>query len=130
MDWGHTITKCAQRSTGNTPNIPQFIRRICSNQPIVWDIFEKCPHHISIVHVARDCSISRKECKTWPENETGLSFKRPFFTSFGEFIIGVDFVPHFWIYFIFLLSFFEQMNWKASAKLISKSVLERNLFWL
>ena len=61
----------------------------------IWDIFEKSPHHISIVHVARNCSISRKECKTWPENETGLSFKRPFFTSFGEFIIGVDLIPHF-----------------------------------
>ena len=55
---------------------------------------KKSSHHMSIVHVARDCSISRKECKTWPENETGLSFKRPFFTSFGEFIIGIDFVPH------------------------------------
>ena len=83
---------CADRSTGNTPDTPQFIRSICSNQHIIWDIFEKkSPHQMSIVHVVRDCSISRKECKTWPENETGLSFKRPFFTSFGEFIIGVDY---------------------------------------
>ena len=41
------------------------------------------------LYVARDCSISRKECKTWPENETGLSFKRPFFTSFEASIIDV-----------------------------------------
>ena len=85
----HNNKMCADKSTRNTPNTLQL------NSPIIWDIFEKSSHHMSIFHVARDCSISRKECKTWPENETGLSFKRPFFTSFGEFIIGVGLVPHF-----------------------------------
>jgi hypothetical protein len=34
-------------STGNTP---QFIQPICPNMPIIWDIFEKSPHHMFIVH--------------------------------------------------------------------------------
>ena len=41
---------CADSSTGNIPNTPQFIRPICPNQPIIWDIFEKSSHHMSIVH--------------------------------------------------------------------------------
>ena len=41
---------CPESLTGNTPNIPQFIRPICPNQPIIWDIFEKKPHHMSIIH--------------------------------------------------------------------------------
>ena len=31
-------------STGNIPNIPQFIVFICKNWPIIWDILKKpCP---------------------------------------------------------------------------------------
>ena len=37
-------------STGNTPNTPQFIWPICPNWPTIWDIFEKSPRHMSIVH--------------------------------------------------------------------------------
>ena len=74
--------------------------KICADRStLIGQLFriflKKSSHHMFIVHVRRNCSISRKECKTWPENETGLSFKRPFFTSFGEFIIGVDLIPHF-----------------------------------
>ena len=32
---------CADSSTGNTPNISQFIQPICPNRPIIWDIFQK-----------------------------------------------------------------------------------------
>ena len=31
---------CADKSTGNTPNIPQFIQPICPNWPIIW-VFKK-----------------------------------------------------------------------------------------
>ena len=41
---------CAESSTGNTPNAPQFIRPICPNRLIIRDIFEKSSHHMSIVH--------------------------------------------------------------------------------
>ena len=44
----HNDERWAESSTGNTP---QFIRPICPNQPIIWDIFEKSPHHMSIVHI-------------------------------------------------------------------------------
>ena len=40
---------CAESLTGNTPNTPQFIQPICPNRPSIWDIFEKRPHHLSIV---------------------------------------------------------------------------------
>ena len=43
----------AKRSTGNAPNTLQFIRPICPNRPIIWDIFEKTPYHMSIVHGQR-----------------------------------------------------------------------------
>jgi hypothetical protein len=46
----HNDKRCADSLTGNTPNIPQFIRHICPNQPIVWDIFENSTHHMSIIH--------------------------------------------------------------------------------
>ena len=29
---------------------PKFIRPICPNRPIIWDIFEKSPLYMSIVH--------------------------------------------------------------------------------
>ena len=45
-----TDKMCADSSTGNTPNTPQFIQPICPNRPIIWNIFEKSCHHISIVH--------------------------------------------------------------------------------
>ena len=38
---------CADSLTGNTP---QYISPICPNRPIIWDIFEKSSHHMSIVH--------------------------------------------------------------------------------
>ena len=38
---------CAEISTGYTP---QLIRPVCPNRPIIWDIFEKSPYHMSIVH--------------------------------------------------------------------------------
>ena len=46
------MTKCnAKSSTGKTTNIPQFIRPICPNWPITWDIyFKKSCHHMFIVH--------------------------------------------------------------------------------
>ena len=37
-------------NTHNTPNTPKFKRPICPNRPIIWDIFEKNPYHMSIVH--------------------------------------------------------------------------------
>ena len=43
---------CADTSTGNTTNTPQFIWPICPNQPIIWDIFEKSSYHMSIVYGA------------------------------------------------------------------------------
>ena len=46
----HNDKMCADSSTGNTQNTSQFILAICPNQPIIWDIFEKGPHHMSIVH--------------------------------------------------------------------------------
>ena len=46
----HNDKMCAEISTENTPNTTQFIRPICPNRPIIWDIFEKSPHHMSIVH--------------------------------------------------------------------------------
>ena len=39
---------CADSSTGNTP---QFIWPIRQNRLIIWDLFEKSSHHMSIVHV-------------------------------------------------------------------------------
>ena len=41
---------CANSLTGNTPNIQQFIRPICPNQPIFWNIFENSSHQMSIIH--------------------------------------------------------------------------------
>ena len=41
---------CAESSTENAPNTPQFIWPLCLNWPIIWDIFEKSPLHMSIVH--------------------------------------------------------------------------------
>ena len=41
---------CAESSTGNTQNTPQFIWPICQNQPIIWDMFWDNPHHMPIVH--------------------------------------------------------------------------------
>ena len=29
----------AESSTGDHPNIPKFIQPICTNQPMIWDIF-------------------------------------------------------------------------------------------
>ena len=40
----HNDKMCAEISTGNTPNTPRFIRPICPNRPIIWDIFFKSPH--------------------------------------------------------------------------------------
>ena len=50
--WTHNDKICAESSTGNTPttfsaHLPKFI----SNRPIIWDIFEKRPHHMSIAHM-------------------------------------------------------------------------------
>ena len=46
----HNDKMCAEGSTGNTQNTPQFIWLICPNRQIIWDIFEKGPYHMSIVH--------------------------------------------------------------------------------
>ena len=46
----HNDKICAEISTGNAPNTPQLIWPIHQNQPIIWDILEKSPHHMSIVH--------------------------------------------------------------------------------
>ena len=40
----HNDKLCADSSTGNTPNISQFIRPICPNWPIIWDVFKKSSH--------------------------------------------------------------------------------------
>ena len=49
---------CAKISTGNTPNTNnQFIWPICPNRPIIWDIFEKSPHHMSIFQFFNDVWI-------------------------------------------------------------------------
>ena len=53
----HNDKMCAEILTGNTPNTPQLIRPIGQNQPIIWDILEKSPHHMSIVHVGRYINI-------------------------------------------------------------------------
>jgi hypothetical protein len=45
---------CAEISTENTPNTPQFIRPICPKRPIIWNIFEESPHHMSIAHAGKD----------------------------------------------------------------------------
>ena len=42
----HNDKMCAEILTQNTP---QFIRPIFPNRPIISDIFEKSPHHMSIV---------------------------------------------------------------------------------
>ena len=44
----HNEKTCCLISTAT--NAPQFIQPICPNQPIIWDIFEKNPHHTFIVH--------------------------------------------------------------------------------
>ena len=49
----HNDKMCAESSTGNTPNTPQFIRPICHNWPIIWDIFEKNSYHMSIIKKLR-----------------------------------------------------------------------------
>ena len=46
----HNHKMCAEISTGNTPNPLQIIWPICPNWSIIWDIFEKSPHHMSIFH--------------------------------------------------------------------------------
>ena len=46
----HNDNLCADSSTGNTP---QFICPISPNWPIIWDIFEKSSHHMSIVHATK-----------------------------------------------------------------------------
>ena len=46
----HNGKMCPESSTGNTSNIPQFIRPICPNRPIIWNIIERSSHHMSIVH--------------------------------------------------------------------------------
>ena len=50
----HNDKMCAESLTGNTPNTPQFIWPICPKRPIIWDIFEKSPHNMCIVHVRAD----------------------------------------------------------------------------
>ena len=43
----HNDKLCADSSTGNTPNISQFIRPICPNWPIIWDVFLKSSHALT-----------------------------------------------------------------------------------
>ena len=40
---------CVQFSMEIPPNTLQSIRPICPNRPIIWDIFERNPYHMSIV---------------------------------------------------------------------------------
>ena len=49
----HNDKMCTESSAGNAPNIPQFIRPISPNWQIIWDIFEKGPLQMSIVHGGR-----------------------------------------------------------------------------
>ena len=49
----HNDKICAHSSTENTPSIPQFIRPKSPNRPIIYDIFEKSSHHMSIVHATK-----------------------------------------------------------------------------
>ena len=51
----HTMTKCVLR---NTPNTPQFIQPINPNRSIIWNIFEKSPHQMSIVLSSRYLGVS------------------------------------------------------------------------
>ena len=50
----HNDKICAYSSTENTPSIPQFIRPKSPNRPIIYDIFEKSSHHMSIVHATTE----------------------------------------------------------------------------
>ena len=54
MNWGHTTTKCVLKSS--TENTPQFIWPICPNRPIIWDIFEKNSHQMSILYAIKVCN--------------------------------------------------------------------------
>ena len=54
----HNCKICAEISTGSTPNTPQVIQPICPNRPIIWEIFEKSPHHMTIVHGSKHQPIS------------------------------------------------------------------------
>ena len=49
------MTKCVLR---NTPNTPQFIQPINPNRSIIWNIFEKSPHQMSIVLSSRYLGVS------------------------------------------------------------------------
>ena len=45
------MTKCVLVVELEIPqNTPQFIQLIHPNRPIIWNIFEKSSHHMSIVH--------------------------------------------------------------------------------
>ena len=48
----HTMTKCVLIFQLEIPQVPHnlFGLCICPNKPVIWDIFEKSSHHMSIVH--------------------------------------------------------------------------------
>ena len=67
----HNDKKCAEISTGITPNTTQFIRPICPNRPIIWNkYFKKNPHHMSIVHGQRNLNL---KIRTTQPGVAGLS---------------------------------------------------------
>ena len=51
----HNDKMCAEISIGNTKNTPKFIRPICPNRPIIWDILKFSSH----VHCP--CLLPNKE---------------------------------------------------------------------
>ena len=54
----HNDKMCVGGLTGNTQNTPQFIRPICLNQPIIWDIVKRCPSYVHAqIHIGRNVSI-------------------------------------------------------------------------
>ena len=48
-------------TTENTSNTRQFIQPIYPNWPIIWDIFEKSPHHISIVQACYQMRVPKNQ---------------------------------------------------------------------
>ena len=67
----HNDKMCAE--TGNIPNTTQFIR------PIIWDIFEKSSHHMSIVHDSRHWKLWNSNFVTfWCKSQKVFFYKNLF----------------------------------------------------
>ena len=121
---------CANFSIGNTPNIPQFIQLICPNWPIIWDIFEKSPHHISIVQGCYQMRVpkNQQDPAILVNGKTNklLSGKTSFLTKLFLFFLPQDITT---LYMKTFSSTYLSRRYKGLGGILSKTALCHQRFW-